>query len=340
MSKTMKTVLTGVKPTGLIHIGNYLGAMRPAIAMCNQADVRGLLFIADYHSLTTVHDAETLNHVIYDVTATWLALGLDPQKTLIYRQSDVPETFELQWILSCMSPKGLMNRAHAYKAIVQDNEEKGRGDLDDGVNMGLYNYPILMAADILLFSADEVPVGEDQIQHVEIARDLAEKFNRVFKSEVIKLPKVVVQKESKIVPGLDGRKMSKSYGNTIPIFLEPKKLRKLVMKIKTDSSEPEDPKDPEDSILFDLYKEFASPDQVAEMADKYRNGIGWGYVKQDLFEAMDAVLSGPRQRYNELMNNKDELDQILQEGSSKARERAEELMCKVRTAIGITRRGK
>lgn len=336
----MKTVLTGVKPTGLIHIGNYLGAMRPAIAMCNQTDVNGMLFIADYHSLTTVHDADKLNNMVYDLAATWLALGLDPNNTLIYRQSDVPETFELQWILSCMSAKGLMNRAHAYKSIVQDNEQKGKADLDDGVNMGLYNYPILMAADILLFNADEVPVGEDQIQHVEIARDLAEKFNRIFGEEVIKLPKVVVQKETKIVPGLDGRKMSKSYDNTIPIFMEPKKMRKLVMKIKTDSSEPEDPKDPEDSILFDLYKEFATPEQIEVMAGKYREGIGWGYVKQDLFEAMDAVLSGPRERYNELMNNKDELDRILEEGSSKARERARELMTKVRTAIGITRRGK
>ncbi len=336
----MKTVLTGVKPTGRIHIGNYLGAMRPAIAMCNQENVQGLLFIADYHSLTTVHNAETLNHMVYDLAATWLALGLDPQQTFIYRQSDVPETFELQWILSCMSAKGLMNRAHAYKAIVQENEKKAKSDLDDGVNMGLYNYPILMAADILLFSADEVPVGEDQVQHVEIARDLAEKFNRIFAEEVIRLPKVVVQKESKIVPGLDGRKMSKSYDNTIPVFMEPKKMRQLVMKIKTDSSGPEDPKDPNSSILFDLYKEFATPEQVEEMAHRYHKGIGWGYVKQDLFEAMESTLSGPREHYKELMNNKDELDQILKEGSSRARERAAELMSRVRTAIGITRRGK
>jgi tryptophanyl-tRNA synthetase len=331
-----KTVLTGVKPTGQIHVGNYLGAMRPAIGMCNREDVLGLLFIADYHSVTTVQDPVKLNEMIYDLTATWLALGLDPVKTMIYRQSDVPETFELAWILSCLTPKGLMNRAHAYKAIVQDNQEKGRSDLDDGVNMGLFNYPVLMAADILLFSADEVPVGEDQTQHLEIARDIAEKFNRVY-GDVLKLPKVVVQKEVKTVPGLDGRKMSKSYDNTIPLFEDPKKVRKLMMKIVTDSSAPEEPKDPDSSILFDLYKEFATSAQIEELREKYKKGIGWGYVKQDLFDAFEAKIAEPRAKYQELMANRQELDRILKNGSDRARERAVQLMDRVRLAIGIRR---
>lgn len=330
-----KTVLTGVKPTGQVHIGNYLGAMRPAIQAANQPDVQGMLFVADYHSLTSVTDPIKLNEMIYDLAASWLACGLDPEKTLIYRQSDLPEVFELEWILACLSPKGLMNRAHAYKSIIQENEAKGTKDLDDGVNMGLYSYPILQAADILLFSADEVPVGEDQVQHVEICRDLAEKFNRLY-GDIIRVPKVVYRKD-KLIPGLDGRKMSKSYENHIPIFLESKQLRKLIMKIKTDSSEPEDPKETKDSILFQLYQEFATSEQVSVMEKKYAEGIGWGYVKQDLFEVIESELSEPRERYNEYMNNKDELDRILRRGCEQARERAKMLMDQIRPAIGIRR---
>ena len=292
----MKTVLTGVKPSGQVHIGNYLGAMKPAIEMCSRDDVAGRLFVADFHSLISVREPKVLTEMIYDLAASWIACGLDPQKTLIYRQSDIPEVFELNWILSCMAPKGLLNRAHAYKALVDKNQQSDNHDQDDGVSMGLFNYPVLQAADILLFSADEVPVGEDQKQHVEIARDIADKFNRAY-GDIIKVPNMDVKKAVTIM-GIDGRKMSKSYDNHLPIFMEPKKLRKRVMKIVTDSSAPEDPKDPNDSLLFDYYTHFATAEQLEVMRKKYAEGIGWGYVKQDLFDAIDAYFEKPRQKYN------------------------------------------
>lgn len=332
----MRTVLTGVQPSGQVHIGNYLGAMKPAISMCNEADVKGWLFLADYHAVTSTQDPKILSEMIYDLAASWIACGLDPAKTNIYRQSHIPEIFELQWILSCVAPKGLLNRAHAYKAKVQKNQESGNHDPDDGVSMGLFNYPVLMAADILVLQADEVPVGEDQKQHVEIARDLAEKFNRVYGEGIIKVPKMD-EKKSITITGIDGRKMSKSYDNHLPIFMEPKKLRKRVMKIVTDSSAPEDPKDPNDSLLFDYYKFFATADQIEEMRKKYQEGIGWGYVKQDLYEAIEAHFAEPRKKYEELMNNKDELDAILKVGAEKAREMAADFMDQVRAAIGMRR---
>jgi tryptophanyl-tRNA synthetase len=326
----MKTVLTGIKPTDHPHIGNYLGAIKPGLELVSQAE-RSLLFIADYHAITTVHDAKELKSFTHSVTATWLACGLDPQKTIIYRQSDVPEIFELSWILSCFAPKGLLNRAHAYKAKVQENETAGREDLDFGVSMGLFCYPVLMAADILLFNTDVVPVGEDQVQHVEIARDIAQKFNRTY-GDIIKLPKVLVKTE-KVVPGLDGRKMSKSYGNHIPLFLESKQLRKFIMRIVTDSLPPEAPKDTKNSVLFDLYKEFATSEQIEAMSKRYANGVGWGEVKQSLFEAVEHHFQQPSQIYNEYMSHTERLDQILAEGAAKAREIARPLMQKIRAAL-------
>ena len=331
----MKTVLTGVKPTHFPHIGNYLGAIRPALKMANEPGTQGVLFVADYHALTFMHEPKKMSEYTYSVAATWMACGLDPSKTLIYRQSDVPEIFELAWILSCFTPKGLMNRAHAYKAKLAENQESGKADLDYGVNVGLYTYPVLMAADILAFEADEVPVGEDQVQHIEIARDIAEKINRTY-GEVLKLPKYIIQKEVKTVPGLDGRKMSKSYGNHIPLFESSKKMRKLVMKIKTDSTEPEEPKNPDDSILMDLYKEFASGDQVEDLKQRYHQGIGWGYVKQDLFEVMDSHIEPLRNQYNELMNDTNHLDNVLKVGAEQARERTKALMQRLRSQIGIS----
>lgn len=328
------TVLTGVKPTAKIHLGNYLGAMRPSLRLCQQAS-HSYLFIADYHALTSVTDPQFLCDTTYDVAATWLACGLDPNQTVIYRQSDVPEIFELNWILSCFTAKGLMNRSHAYKAKVAANEEAGKSDLDFGVNMGLYTYPILMSADILLFRADRVPVGEDQVQHVEIARDVAEKFNRTY-GEVLKLPSHKV--EFKVVPGLDGRKMSKSYGNTIPLFEDSKKLRKLIMKIKTDSSPPEAPKDPKDSLLFDFYKEFASAEQIEQMKERYQSGVGWGEVKQSLFEAIEAALAPAKQRYHDYLTHKDELEEILIQGAEKARKIARQNLNTIRKALGVRAR--
>lgn len=328
-----KIILTGVKPTGQPHIGNYLGAIRPALSLAGQPDSKTFLFIADYHSLTSAHDPKVLREMTYEVAATWLACGLDPRKTQFYRQSAIPEVFELQWILSCFTPKGLMNRAHAYKAKLQENQEQGKEDLDFGVNMGLYNYPILMSADILMFNAHEVPVGEDQVQHLEIARDIAQKVNRQY-GEILRLPKFVVQ-AMKLVPGLDGRKMSKSYDNHIPLFLESAKLRKMIMKIKTDSLPPEAPKDPGTSVIFDLYKEFAAAEQIEALRADYLKGIGWGFAKERLFEVIDASLTKPRQEYQRWMSDRGEIDKLLAEGAAVARPKAQELLEKLRKAIGI-----
>jgi tryptophanyl-tRNA synthetase len=330
----MQTILTGVKPTHKPHLGNYAGAIRPAIEASNQPDTQTWLFIADYHSLNSVTDPKLLHEMIFEVAATWLACGMDPKKAIFYRQSDIPEIMELNWILSCMTSKGLMNRAHAYKARIQENQENGKEDLDFGVNMGLFNYPILMAADILMFSAAKVPVGEDQVQHLEIARDIAQKFNRTY-GEILKVPQVVVQKTGKSIPGLDGRKMSKSYGNHIPMFEESASLRKTIMKIKTDSLPPEAPKSTEGSILYELFEAFATPEQTAELKAKFEKGIGWGYVKQDLFELLDAHLAEPRRRYTELMKDKSFIKAELKAGAEKARPMARDLLKKIRTAIGI-----
>ncbi|MAV92314.1 MAG: tryptophan--tRNA ligase [Bdellovibrionaceae bacterium] len=333
--KEKQVVLTGVKPTGMPHLGNYWGAIRPAIDMANSANSsESWLFIADYHSLTALNKAEELSAMVYEVAATWLACGLDPSRTTIYRQSDIPEILELNWILSCVCPKGLMNRAHAYKAKVQENEELKREDVDFGVNMGLYNYPILMSADILLFDATHVPVGPDQVQHIEIARDLAEKFNRIY-GEHLTLPKAKLMEGLEVVPGMDGRKMSKSYDNHIPLFDAPKKRRKRVMKIVTDSSPPEEPKDYKNSLLFDMYKLFASPQQVEEMKQKYQKGIGWGYVKQDLDDVLETHLAPMREKYEHFMSHKEEVDQILKQGAEKARPKASEKIKTLRKAIGL-----
>ena len=329
----MDIVLTGVKPTGDAHIGNYLGAIKPALDLAKNPQTQSLLFIADYHSLTSVHKAQELSKATLSVAASWLACGLDPDKTLIYRQSDIPEIFELSWILACFTPKGFMNRAHAYKAKISSNESEGKVDLDAGINMGLFNYPILMSADILIFNASLVPVGEDQIQHVEFARDIAQKFNHNYES-TFKLPKAIV-KANKLVPGLDGRKMSKSYNNTIPLFIPEKKFRSLIMKIKTDSLPPEAPKDPKTSIIFDLYKEFASPEEINVLIEKYESGIGWGEAKQILFDKMNEHFSPMRERYNALIANPNTITEILIEGAKRARPNAQDFLQEIRTKVGI-----
>lgn len=329
----MKTILTGVKATGLPHIGNYLGAMRPALRMVDP-NARTLFFIADYHSLIDVHEAETLRQFSREVTAAWLACGLDPKKTIIYKQSDIPEIFELTWILNCFSPKGLMNRGHAYKARIAENAEQKRADVDYNVNVGLFTYPILMAADILMFNTDQVPVGEDQVQHLEIARDIAQKVNHQY-GETLKVPVGVVQKESKLVPGLDGRKMSKSYNNHIPLFLETDKLRSMLMKIKTDSTPPEAPKPTEGSIIFDLYKEFATPAEIEALAARYAKGIGWGEAKQALYEVVEREVKDKREVYKHYMNNPTELDAILKNGADQARAIAKPVLATVKKNIGV-----
>lgn len=328
-----KTILTGIKPTGQVHLGNYMGAIKPALELAQVQDYQAAYFVADYHALTKTHDAEEFRQLSYGIAATWLALGLDPEKAIFYRQSDVPEIFELNWVLSCFSPKGLMNRAHAYKSMVDSNQGSGK-DADLGVNMGLFNYPILMAADILMFKTDIVPVGKDQIQHVEIARDIAEHFNHNY-GETFVLPEYKIQEDTAVLPGLDGRKMSKSYHNTIPLFTEPKNLQKLINKIKTDSLPPEVAKNPDESILFTLYKEFASPDEVEQMKQQYLSGIGWGEAKKELFTVMNNFLEEPRGKYNELMSTPERIDVILKEGAEKARAVSSPFLKEIKNKMGF-----
>ncbi|TCN01262.1 tryptophanyl-tRNA synthetase [Paenibacillus sp. BK033] len=328
----MSIVLTGIKPTGRVHIGNYIAAIKPALQIAKNQDHTALYFIADYHGLTFIQNRDEFNDLSYGIAATWLALGLNPEQVVFYRQSDVPEIFELSWILACMAPKGLMNRAHAYKTIVDKNEQIGV-DTDAGVNMGLFTYPILMAADILLFRTDQVPVGKDQIQHVEIARDLAEAFNRSF-GETFKLPDYIVDEQTAVIPGLDGRKMSKSYNNTIPLFESADGLKKLISRIKTDSTPPHEPKNPDASTIFLLYKEFATDGQIEEMRERFRSGISWGEAKLELFQVMNAFLEEPREKYNQYMASKDQMDDILREGARKARAIAQPLLEQVKYKLG------
>jgi tryptophanyl-tRNA synthetase len=331
-----RTSLTGIKPTGVPHLGNYVGAIRPAIDLAREYDA--FYFIADYHALTTVRDPEELDHFTRSVAATWLACGLDPEAVTLYRQSDVPETFELQWVLSCMTAKGLMNRAHAYKAARDRNREAGV-DEDDGVSMGLYNYPVLMAADIIVMAADVVPVGRDQVQHVEYARDIAERFNLAYGERfALPLPEHVTpsEEDGDTLPGLDGRKMSKSYGNTIPLFEDASRTRKLVRRMKTDSTPVEDPKDPDASALFALYRQFAgAADQQALRERMLAGGMGWGQLKDLVADVLEETLAGPRERYRELMDDRAQLDGILAAGAERARARAAGMVSSVRAAIGI-----
>jgi len=328
------TVLTGITTTGTPHLGNYVGAIRPAIAASQADDVNSFYFLADYHALVKNQDPARLQLSSLAVATTWLALGLDVNKSVFYRQSDIPEIAELNWILSSVTAKGLMNRAHAYKAAVQENEDSGSRDPDKGVTMALFSYPVLMAADILMFRADKVPVGSDQIQHVEMARDIAQRFNHIY-GDCFVLPEHVVDDKTAILTGLDGRKMSKSYNNTIPLFVPQKKLRKLVMKIKTNSLEPGEPKDPDDCVLFDIYKAFATPDETTAYRQQLLDGAGWGDAKQALFEHLDAHLAGPRAEYEKLIADPGHVESVLQQGARKAREHSTALITKVRRAVGI-----
>jgi tryptophanyl-tRNA synthetase len=328
-----KVVLTGIKPTGMPHLGNYLGAIKPALELAESYDAR--YFIADYHSLNSIKDPKLLKEYTYEIAACWLACGLDPEKTLIYRQSDVPETFELTTMIMAFTAKGLMNRAHAYKATVDQNREKGRPE-DHNINLGLYTYPVLMAADILLFDTNYVPVGKDQVQHIEMAVDIAQAVNRNYKQDLLTLPEAVVSESTQVVVGLDGRKMSKSYDNTIPLFLAEKKLKKLCNKILTNSQTGEEVKDPETCNVFTLYKLFATPEQQDALAARYRaGGMGWGEAKEELFHVINGVLSPMRERYNALMEDTSYIDQVLTGGALKARALASVKIGKLRKAMGF-----
>ena len=328
----MKRILTGIKPTGSPHIGNYLGMFRPALALASLPDTTAMYFIADYHALTTVHDGAQMDHLTREVAASWIALGLDPEKSLFYRQSDVPETFELAWVLACFTSKGWMNKMHAYKAHLDASKDD---DKDAGINIGIYTYPVLMAADILMFDTDLVPVGKDQVQHVEIARDMAQRINSRYKTQLLRLPAAKIDEQTAVVPGLDNRKMSKSYNNTIPIFAPAKQLRKTVMQIVTDSTPPEAPKDPDKSLVFDLYKLFATPEQIAELRARYASGIGWGDAKGALADVLESTFAEPRRRYEALMADGERLDALLAQGAEKARAYAGPVLRRVRQAIGI-----
>ena len=332
MSK--KRVLTGVTTTGIPHLGNYVGAIRPAVRAAQNPDTESFLFLADYHGIIKCHEPEMIHQSTQAVAATWLACGLDPERTTFYRQSDIPEVMELNWILTCITAKGLMNRAHAYKAAVQANAENNQEDPDHGVEMGLYSYPILMTADILMFNANEVPVGRDQIQHVEMARDIAGRFNHRFK-EVFTLPEVKIDENVELLVGLDGRKMSKSYGNTIPLFQTPKQRQKSVNKIVTNLKEPGEPKQKDESPLFEIYQAFSTPEETREFEKMLNEGLAWGEAKKLLAAKIGAELDDKTDVYNDLIAHPSRIEDILQAGAAKARAEAKELLAEAKDAVGI-----
>lgn len=334
---TVTRVLTGITTTGTPHLGNYVGAIRPGIADSHDASRETFFFLADYHALIKCQDPAQVHQSSREIAATWLALGLDTERAVFYRQSDIPEIPELTWVLNCSAAKGLMNRAHAYKAAVQVNEEAGE-DPDYGVTMGLFSYPVLMAADILMFNADEIPVGRDQIQHVEMARDIAQRFNHNFE-ELFVLPRARVDDSVAVLQGLDGRKMSKSYNNTIPLFESEKRLRKAINRIRTNLLEPGEPKDTEDSALFQVWSAFADAGAVEEMRQAFADGIAWGEAKKLLFERVNDELKGPREEYSRLMDDPGHVESLLQRGAEKARAVSVPFMQKIRAAVGIRAMG-
>jgi tryptophanyl-tRNA synthetase len=321
--------LSGIKPTDMPHIGNYLGMIRPAIDL--QDEYEAFYFVADFHALTSTHDKEHMRASTYDATAVFLAFGLDPERSVFWRQSDVPQVCELTWILTCMTSMGLLERAHAWKAA------KDRGEAGS-INAGVFTYPVLMAADILMYDSDVVPVGKDQVQHIEMTRDMAQRFNHVF-GDAFKIPAPSVREEVQTIVGTDGQKMSKSYGNTIPVFLPSKKLRKKLMAITTDSKGLDDIKDPDTCNVMALYRLFADAGQVADMEQRYRaGGFGYGHAKQALYEVMEAHLAPPRERFVRLRADEDYLEDVLQAGATRARAVGLPVLDRVRQAAGFAGR--
>jgi tryptophanyl-tRNA synthetase len=331
MSK--QRILTGITTSGTPHLGNYAGAIRPAIAASARPGVESFYFLADYHALVKVQDPARVQRSTLEIAASWLAAGLDPQQVWFYRQSDIPEIPELTWLLTCVAGKGLLNRAHAYKAAVDRNLAEGL-DPDAGVNAGLFMYPVLMAADILMFGAHQVPVGRDQVQHIEMARDFAARFNHLYGEHFV-LPTAAIEDNVATLPGLDGRKMSKSYDNTIPLFAAPAELKKLIFSIVTDSRAPGEAKAVEGSALFQLYQAFATPDATAAMRAAYADGIGWGDAKQALFELIDGQVAPMREKYQALLAQPIEIEAVLREGAIKARRIAAPFLAELRHAVGL-----
>ena len=331
---TQEIFLTGITTTGTPHIGNYVGAIRPSIEASKDSEKKNYYFLADFHALAKNEDPDKISQSTLEIAAAWLALGMDTDNSVFYRQSDIPEIPELTWILTSMTAKGLMNRAHSYKAAVQANTEGSNKDADRGITMALYSYPILMAADILMFKATKVPVGRDQKQHVEMARDIAQRFNHHY-GDVLVLPEPVIDDHTAVLAGLDGRKMSKSYNNAIPLFAPEKKFRKLIMKIKTNSLEPGEAKSIEGSTLYDIYKAFATPDEIAAVEKQYVEGIGWGAMKQQLFEYINDHIGPARAEYDRLIADPSIVEAELQKGAERARATAIPYMGQIRNAIGI-----
>jgi tryptophanyl-tRNA synthetase len=337
MSRTR--VLTGITTSGTPHLGNYVGAIRPAIAASRDPGVESYYFLADYHALIKVADPARVQRSTLEIAATWLACGLDPRSVWFYRQSDIPEIPELTWFLSCVAGKGILNRAHAYKAAVDRNRAEALDD-DAAITAGLFMYPVLMAADILLFNAHKVPVGRDQVQHIEMARDFGQRFNHLYGEpagiEYFTLPEAAIEEHVATLPGLDGRKMSKSYDNTIPLFVAREQLKKLIAGIVTDSRAPGEPKDADTSNVFQLYQAFASAEETAAMRQAFADGIGWGDAKQKLFERIDSEIAPQREQYEALMAKPAEIEAILRDGAARLRaQHATPLLARLREAVGL-----
>ena len=327
-------ILTGITTSGTPHLGNYVGAIRPALASAQAADAENFYFLADFHALVKCGEPERVQRSTLEIAATWLACGLDVEKNWFYRQSDIPEIPELSWFLTCVAGKGLLNRAHAYKAAVDKNRADGEDD-DAGISAGLFMYPVLMAADILVFNANKVPVGRDQVQHIEMARDFGQRFNHLYGEHFV-LPEAVIDENVATLPGLDGRKMSKSYDNTIPLFSSRNELKKLIAGILTDSRAPGERKDTEGSALFQIYQAFASKEETAAFAQAYAEGIGWGDAKQQLFERIDAEVAPLREKYETLMARPGDIEEILRDGAARLRAaHATPALARLREAVGL-----
>jgi tryptophanyl-tRNA synthetase len=332
-----RRVLTGITTTGTPHLGNYVGSVRPSVRMSLDAGVQSFYFLADYHALIKCDEPQRIQRSTLEIAATWLACGLDPERVTFYRQSDIPEIPELTWLLTCVTAKGVLNRAHAYKAAVDKNNAAG-SDPDADVSAGLFMYPVLMGADILMFNAHQVPVGRDQIQHIEMARDMAQRFNHLY-GEHFTLPAAVVDDSVALLPGLDGRKMSKSYDNTIPLFVPRGQLQKLIAGIVTDSRAPGEPKETEGSALFQIYRAFASEQETEALRQAFANGIAWGDAKQLLFERIDREVAPMRERYDALLNDPAQIERTLLAGAAKARALARPFMDRLRHAVGLRNLG-
>ena len=326
-----KRILTGITTTGTPHVGNYLGAIKPSLELAEE-NSESFFFLADYHALIKTQNTIDIKASVKDVALAWLSSGLDTDKSYFYKQSDIKEITELSWILTCITAKGLMNRAHAYKAAIAEN----KSDEDKGINMGLFSYPILMASDILIFNSTHVPVGSDQLQHLEMTRDIAQRFNHLYK-KTFNIPEAIVQEDKKVIPGLDGRKMSKSYNNIIPLLSDEKTLKKSIAKIVTNSIEPGDPKDPNGCNVFNLYTQFASLEQQSEFKNDYKDGISWGDAKNKLFNLINLELMPIRDKYNKLQEDKNLVNELLDAGAAKVRPLASEMLGELREIVGISK---